>query len=142
MPATGQSGQPFMRPLPRAECMDLLASAHVGRFCANVGDELVVLPVNFAMFERDILVRSYPGSTLDAAQAGLQVVFEVDHFESDGSAGWSVLVRGAAREISVGGEVVKAIAVPLQTWAFRESPSRLIRIATTAITGRRFVRQA
>ena len=134
--------QTFMHSLNRRECMELLGTTNIGRFCANIEDELIVLPVNFALFEQDILVRSYPGSKLSAAAAGMNVVFEVDRFTDDGTAGWSVLVRGRAREISVGGEVVKAIAVPLKTWAFREAPTRLIRIATTSVTGRRFERPA
>ena len=134
------SGQSLLQSLTREQCLKLLGAARVGRFCANIDDQLTVLPVNFALFENAILIRSFPGTKLNAAVAGLKVAFEVDDFEPDGSAGWSVLVRGNCREVTFGGEVVKALAVPLDTPPFRDRPNRLIRIETTQMTGRRFAR--
>ncbi len=129
---------PHLQELTRSECEELLAATRVGRFCAEIDGQLTVLPVNFVVFEHDILIRSFSGTKTLAAESGLRVAFEIDDFANDGTTGWSVLVRGTVREVVLGGEVVKATAAPLETWAFKNRPNRLIRISTTSMTGRRF----
>lgn len=130
----------YLEQMSRAECQELLATEHVGRFGASIGALPVVLPVNYAMFEHDILVRTFPGTKLDVAISNAVVAFEVDSFEPDGSSGWSILVQGVAREITQPGELVKAQSVLLPTWAYIDRPDRLLRIATRTMTGRRFNR--
>ncbi len=133
---------PELEHLSREVCQQLLSTMHVGRFGASVNALPVVLPVNFTLFENDILVRTFPGTKLDLAIANSVVAFEVDSFQPDGSSGWSVLVQGVAREIVNPGELVKARSVTLPTWAYVARPDRLVRISTRSMSGRRFVKSS
>jgi nitroimidazol reductase NimA-like FMN-containing flavoprotein (pyridoxamine 5'-phosphate oxidase superfamily) len=107
----------------------------------SVGALPVVLPVNFVLFEGAILVRTIPGTKLDAATAGAVVAFEVDNYAADGAVGWSVVVQGEASEITDPEELARARATPLDSWALDGSADRYIRIDTSIVSGRRFVRQ-
>ena len=81
--------------IDRAECDILLRGRTLGRVGVKIADELVILPVYYAVVDDDIVFRTDPGTKLDAAVLGTRVAFEVD-----GTApGWSVLVTGHAREI-------------------------------------------
>ena len=60
----------------------------------------VVLPVNFALLDGDIVWRSAQGTKLNAASAGFVVAFEVDRYEADRREGWSVMVQGLAHVIT------------------------------------------
>lgn len=126
--------------LTRAECLDLLPTVPLGRIAGIADGQLFVLPVNFAMLDNDILIRTNPGTKLDAAIAGADVAFEVDHFVNDGMDGWSVLVRAPAHEITAESELAMAREIPLRTFAAPDQLHRFIRISTSEITGRRFNR--
>jgi nitroimidazol reductase NimA-like FMN-containing flavoprotein (pyridoxamine 5'-phosphate oxidase superfamily) len=81
--------------IDRAECDILLRGRTLGRVGVKIADELVILPVYYAVVDDDIVFRTDPGTKLNAAVLGARVAFEVD-----GTApGWSVLVTGHAREI-------------------------------------------
>src|SRR5213079_2103949 len=85
--------------LSRDECLRLLATAHIGRIALSIGALPVVLPVNFCMLDDDLVIRTGPGSKLDAATNHAVVAFEVDSFSLFDHSGWSVLVQGVAAEI-------------------------------------------
>ncbi len=78
-----------------AECYTLLRSRTLGRVAVKLADDLVILPVYYALLEDDIVFRTAPGTKLDAAVLKTRVAFETD----GASPGWSVLVRGHASEI-------------------------------------------
>jgi nitroimidazol reductase NimA-like FMN-containing flavoprotein (pyridoxamine 5'-phosphate oxidase superfamily) len=122
--------------LSREECLHLLAHAHVGRIALSVRALPVVLPVNFAVLDDDIVMRSGPGTKLDAALDNAVVAFEVDSFQPLDHTGWSVMVQGIASEITDDLRLARAMALPLRPWA-GERMNRYIRIATHEISGRR-----
>ena len=101
----------------------------------------MVLPVNFVLFEGAILVRTIPGTKLDAATAGAVVAFEVDSYAPDGAIGWSVVIQGEASEITDPEELARARATSLDSWALDGSADRYIRIEISTVSGRRFARQ-
>jgi nitroimidazol reductase NimA-like FMN-containing flavoprotein (pyridoxamine 5'-phosphate oxidase superfamily) len=125
--------------LDDAECWRLLASQPVGRFAFIVGHYPVILPVNFKVVARGIIFKTAPGAKLDAIHRS-NVSLEADQIDPIRKVGWSVLVRGSAREISArhaNPELVELIdlAAP-QPWA----PGRrehLVRIVVDSISGRR-----
>lgn len=127
-----------MRNLSRQECLDLLETVPVGRIAATVEFRPFIFPVNFRLFEDQILIRTVSGTKLAAAMSGQIVAFEADGFEFDGSSGWSVLVRGPAREVTDPDELARALKVPVHTFAFDEVPDRLVLISTAGMTGRGF----
>lgn len=126
--------------LSRRECLVLLGSTPVGRIGVNILALPVILPVNFALFDDAILVRTVPGTKLDAATHDAVVAFQADSYEPDGSTGWSVLVVGTASEITDPVETERAAAVPIAAWAVDDRADHFIRIAVTTITGRRYFR--
>src|SRR5205823_6700484 len=84
--------------LSPGECERLLAQTTVGRVGISIGALPVVLPVNYAMLDGDVVVRTSPGTKLDAALAGSVVAFEVDQVDPIYHEGSSVLPQGRASE--------------------------------------------
>lgn len=126
-----------MEELSRTECLDLLASASVGRLGLLVDGRPEVLPVNYALDGESVLFRTAEGTVLN--QASLAVVaFEVDDIDAQSHAGWSVMVQGVARDI---GDAIDPTSerlrrLSLVTWAPGGRP-RWFRIHADKITGRR-----
>jgi nitroimidazol reductase NimA-like FMN-containing flavoprotein (pyridoxamine 5'-phosphate oxidase superfamily) len=118
--------------LDEADCLVLLHSRSLGRVGVHIGDEFVVLPVYYAVMDGDIVFRTGPGTKLNAALVGTRVVFEVD----SASPGWSVLVRGHAREIEDRDARVHAETLLGHDWPAGVR-SHCVRIATERLTGRR-----
>ncbi len=132
-----------LRELSRAECLAHLATVSVGRLGLSIRALPAILPVNFALHDEDVVLRTVPGTKLDAATAQAVVAFEADAHDPDGAWGWSVLVQGVAREITAPDELAAARALRLQAWAFPAGEAyRYLRIATEVIGGREFRRSS
>ena len=123
--------------LPRAECFRLLSSQHVGRLAFLVGDQPLVLPVNFAVVRDVVVFRTGRGSKLDSA-LGTKVAFEVDGVNAETADGWSVVVQGVAEEITHAehwfDEMLRRGAAP--TWV-SGAHDHYVRIIPGVISGRR-----
>jgi nitroimidazol reductase NimA-like FMN-containing flavoprotein (pyridoxamine 5'-phosphate oxidase superfamily) len=127
--------------LDRGECLQLIATVPVGRIGVTIGSLPAILPVNFAIVGLDIVVRTVPGTKLDAATRRAVVAFEVDSYAQDGSSGWSVLVQGFCSEITDPAQRAVVAESPLRAWAFdRGVAERFVRIETSFVNGRRFRR--
>ena len=124
--------------LSEDECAHLLHTAGVGRVAISMGALPVILPVNYAMLDGDIVIRTGAGTKLDAALRGAVVAFEIDQVDPVYHAGWSVLVQGRASEISDVVELARAAQLPLQPWADGHR-DRFVRIRTERLSGRRLV---
>lgn len=97
----------------------------------------VILPVNFLLVDDWILFRTVPGTKLDAAMRRSVAAFQADEHAPDGSWGWSVLVRGYARDLKDGTRT--AAASLLRPWAFPHGEANhVVGIETTMVSGRRF----
>ena len=129
--------------LDRAECLRLLETAPVGRIAVTIGALPVILPVNFAIVGDRIVIRTVPGTKLDAATSHAVVAFEADDHAPDGSWGWSVMVQGVCTEVVAPAERAALGASPLRPWAFSDATAtRFVRIDLSFVTGRRFGRRA
>src|SRR5436305_4502011 len=117
-------------------CERLLAQRNIGRVGSSVGALPVVLPVNYAMLDGDVVIRTAVGTKLDAALAGAVVAFEVDHVDPVYHEGWSVLLQGRATEIVDPDDVERARRLPLRPWA-PGARDRYVRIPAEVISGRR-----
>ena len=122
--------------LPRHECLRLLHQAHLGRIALCIGALPVVLPVNFCMLDDDVVIRTGPGSKLEAATKNAVVAFEVDSFSMFDHAGWSVLVQGVASELVDRESLERAQMLPLRAWAGDDN-NRLVRVRSQLVSGRR-----
>jgi nitroimidazol reductase NimA-like FMN-containing flavoprotein (pyridoxamine 5'-phosphate oxidase superfamily) len=128
--------------LDESECWRLLGSQPVGRVAVVVGHYPVVFPVNHTVDGRNILFRTGVGTKLWAIDRS-NVTFEVDHIDPDHHTGWSVMVRGAAREVDLGHELGPAVDPRRAAQAVRKDPwapgerDHLLRIVPDGISGRR-----
>jgi nitroimidazol reductase NimA-like FMN-containing flavoprotein (pyridoxamine 5'-phosphate oxidase superfamily) len=128
--------------LSRVECVSLLATTTLGRVGVSIAALPAVLPVNFVVDEGEIVFRSVPGTKFDGATARTVVAFEADHYDPETASGWSVLVRGVAREVVDEDELARLRALPLTAWAFDSAAKRFVRIAMELVTGSRIVAPA
>ena len=131
--------EPKVEGLSRDECMTLLETASVGRVGVSVGAIPAVLPVNYVVDGETIVFRTVAGTKLDAALTNSVVAFEADSIEADREAGWSVLVRGVAREITDEEALARVRRLPLRSWAFNGDADRFVSVDTELVTGRRVV---
>jgi uncharacterized protein len=118
------------------ECLALLGSVPIGRVGVTWDVLPVVLPVNHALDGRRIVLRTAPGTKLCAALSHTVVAFEADGFDPFDHSGWSVLVRGPAREITDPSDLARARTLPLRPWANDEA-DRFVAIDIELISGRR-----
>jgi uncharacterized protein len=124
--------------IDESECWRLLETQPVGRVAVIVGHYPLVFPVNHAVDRRGIVFRTGAGTKLWAIHRS-NVTFEVDDFDLGNQTGWSVMVKGSARELSVerNPELVaragQSGAVP---WAPGQRES-MVRIVPDAVSGRR-----
>lgn len=87
--------------LPETEAWTLLETVTVGRLAWHSDEGLMVVPMNFAVVERSIWVRTSPYAGLARAHEASEVAFEVDRINEEHRAGWSVLVRGRCHHAKI-----------------------------------------
>ncbi|MGO9876985.1 MAG: pyridoxamine 5'-phosphate oxidase family protein [Acidimicrobiia bacterium] len=126
----GGSGDPTS--LDEADCYLRLRSRSLGRVAVNLADDLVILPVYYAVMDDDIVFRTAPGTKLDAASLNARVAFEVDGV----APGWSVLVRGRAEEVRDRDAQVHARSLLGHDWPAGER-EQIVRVRVERISGRR-----
>jgi uncharacterized protein len=122
--------------LDRVECLALLATCSYGRLAYIARRGVVdIAPVNYVLDGADILIRSGPGSKLQAAERREHLTFEVDQMDEEGRSGWSVVVYGPATRLPL--HEARSTVVP-EPWAAGPRDS-VIRLHAHRVTGRRLV---
>ncbi|CAM3836636.1 pyridoxamine 5'-phosphate oxidase family protein [Nocardioides marinus] len=140
-PSTGRVDPPdtLVRLLSEEECWELLEDHELGRIGYRLVDEVHVVPVNYAVVDRTLLIRTDAGNKLLAAALESDVALEIDSVESLADArrvAWSVLVRGHARVLGED-EARRYDDLPLVPWV--ATPKwEVVAIVPEAVTGRRF----
>lgn len=124
--------------IDESECWRLMATQPVGRVAVIVGHYAQVFPVNFAVVDRSVAFRTNAGTKLWATTRS-NITFQVDQLDTVHKAGWSVMMRGVARELSFDRHPALARsaenAAP-DPWA--PGPrDHLVRITADSISGRR-----
>jgi len=125
-----------LQTLSPSECAMLLAEGSVGRVGISLAALPVILPVNYAVLDGDVVIRTGAGTKLDAALLGAVVAFEIDSVDPIYHGGWSVMVQGRTREVVDPEELLRVRALPLRPWA-DGNRDRFVRISTERISGRR-----
>jgi uncharacterized protein len=121
------------------ECVKALRAHDLGRI-AVVDREVrpLIFPVNYFFDEGVIVFRTAPGTKLDLAP-GAHVGFEIDGWDPGQGIGWSVLVKGVARDIT---HPRGAPTGRMRFWPVRPmapgSREHWVGISADEITGRRF----
>ncbi len=134
--------RPVFEELGREDCLELLRAEPVGHVALTARALPVVVPVNFAVLDGDIVWRSAQGTKLDDASCGLVVAFEADHYESDHAQGWTVKVQGLAHIVTDLKELGRARELLLESWALEGAADRYVRLVPDVVTGTRIHRAA
>lgn len=115
-------------------CRRLLAETPVGwlAHCADGGVHMV--PVNFAVHEAEVVVRSGYGGSLSAVVDGRTMTLGAGTFDATTRTGWSVTVTGRAR--LAGDEIVNPGLPAAEIWAGLEDTVAIC-LPLTTVTGRR-----
>ena len=117
------------------ECWVALRSTNLGRLSFAVDGQPEIFPINYVTDGGTVVFRTAVHSRIASALDGRPVAFEVDG-HSDGLA-WSVIVKGAAREISGLYDSLAVAELPLHPEQGGHK-DRVARITPSEITGRRF----
>ena len=130
--------------LSEAECLRLIAAGGVGRIAyTSRRFGLVVLPVNYRLYDGAIVFRTTEHGPLDEdlrtgiADADYKVTFEIDDIDLAGRQGWSVLLQGPAHHLT-GSERAEGRLPEIDTWPPGER-EMFIRIVPSRVTGRRIL---
>lgn len=121
--------------LGRRECLELLQrGAFVGRVCFLAAGAIEVMPVNFLADGESLVFCTAAGTKLSALAWGADVVFEIDESRAFDRSGWSVVVRGKAREVIDPTELEYLRRGPLHSWAVTR-PEHWIRVSVDEVSG-------
>jgi transcriptional regulator with XRE-family HTH domain len=119
-----------------AECRRLIASGGVGRIAFGTLSGPLAVPVNFAVLDDTIVIRTAEGTIIDG-HADEQVALEVDHIDEALCQGWSVLVRGPAHRVTHPAELHR-LQEDAVVWPWSGGEREVyVRILPSQITGRR-----
>ncbi len=132
---TGSSRPAELFQLDAATCVALLGVHHVGRLIIP-GDDPYVIPVNYTVVAGSVVLRTERRPVIDAA-IDRPIVFEVDMFDERSKSGWSVVMRGHARDITADTDLTghSDVGVAPRSWAPGDR-NCVIRISADRLTGR------
>jgi len=123
--------------LSYSECAALLRAGVFGRIAVSAPDGPHVVPVNYAVTDGAILVRTAADGPVAKYGLGKRVAFEIDHVDYAYHRGWSVMVRGTTAVVDDPAEVARIRTVwEPKPWAGGDRPL-LIKLPWTELTGRR-----
>lgn len=123
--------------LSEEECWSLLRSHSVGRVGWQGADGFTIVPVNYVVADRSVVVRTSPYTGLGREGTVQEMAFEVDDLDQTTRSGWSVLVRGRRRlDPEAYGETPRP-----EVWV-AGSRWLVLRIEVRTITGRRLTTSA
>lgn len=132
-------GRTWLEILSPPECRAAMATQKVGRIAFLSEGRPEIMPVNFVVdADSSVVFRTDRGTKLTAVLDQPAVAFEVDGVDPDGQWGWSVVVRGEAREIAGATDLRRAEALGLWPWVPGDK-AHWIRIVPTRVTGRRIL---
>ena len=134
--AVSDANGPVLEELSRTECLRLLATVAIGRISYTRQALPAVEPVNFALDDGTIVIRTDPGGKLAAAAHRAVVAFQADHLNLVLRSGWSVTVVGRCEEVTGEGDVARLDELRLESWA-PGTRDHFLRIVPAIVTGRK-----
>ena len=127
--------------LTHEECVDFLACEEIGRIAWVSNGRPTLVPVNYAWDGEAVVIRSDPGLKLTDLLDN-EVAFEIDRIDRVRKQGWSVVVQGAAYEVSPNDWPASALQpheIYLEPWV-AGAKLHWIRLIPRLISGRRIRR--
>lgn len=122
--------------IPQHECWALLREAAVGRLATAIDGHPEIFPVNHVVDHGTIVIRTGAGTKLESA-VGHPVAFEVDGYDVEAGAAWSVVVKGRAGEVTRLHDVLDTLSLPLFPW-HDSLKTHFVRVEPDEVSGRRF----
>jgi len=129
----GPSAARHLRELPAAEAMRLLASAPFGRIVFTRHALPAVRPVNHAVVDGAIVIRTGPAMIIGEQVEQAVVAYEADALDDRRRLGWSVIVTGVAAPVADPGEAARLRRL-VHPWVTGEL-DQVIRIRPEIVTG-------
>lgn len=117
------------------ECWDFLTAYDFGRLAVATDTGVDIFPMNYLVRDREIFLRSAPGSKLASITERPSIAFEVDGRRLRRR--WSIVVKGNIDRLGFDSEIVESGIVELKSlnptakWNY-------LRISPESVTGRRF----
>ena len=127
-----------MEILSLAECERLLTAGGIGILAVGGGAAPVLRPVNFAVHERSVWLRTGEGQILAAARAHHPASFVVSSIDRLEHVGHSVVVIGRLAERTKEDDVPE---LRLHPWV-RSDKHHLVALSIDAVSGRRIARRS
>lgn len=131
-PAQSPSNAPPIEIFDPEECRRRLRAGGVGRIAMrgeHPEDAPELRPVNFALRDDRLVIRTGDGTILTAARRGEAASFEIDGIDPFEHTGWSVIVAGRLGELAAGD-------VSLRAWASGRKEN-LVGLSLERVTGMR-----
>jgi nitroimidazol reductase NimA-like FMN-containing flavoprotein (pyridoxamine 5'-phosphate oxidase superfamily) len=124
--------------LTQDECRRLLRSGVGGRMALSSPNGPHIVPVNYAVVDDAIIVRTSPYSVLGTYGRDSMLAFEVDQFDHERQHGWSVVARGRGEVVVDPGELehIRTTWEP-RPWASSGARGLHLRLRWSELTGRR-----
>lgn len=122
--------------LSRAECIELLGAAHLGRLVLSIDCLPAARPVLLALMGDRMIAAIGPGPEVEALERGDVVALEIDGRESDGRGTWSVRVTGTAHRPRWDREFASQLA-ETQLAPLLSAQTPLLELTTEVIDGER-----
>jgi len=128
-------GSTALGEMSREECLSALRETTLGRLAISQGALPLILPVNYAMENANIIFRTNQGGLLDRTCRNTVVAFEIDAYDAETGSGWSVVAVGVAN-VLYAGEWLRAVELGLSS-AGAGDGEIFVKIIPGTITGRR-----
>ena len=126
---------PVLRELAPTECERLLRRGMFGRVALTTSHGPDIVPVNYAVRDDAVVIRTSPEGWLARQADGQPIAFEVDAVDESRWHGWSVVAHGTGEVVTDGGTTV-AGPFHARPWADGDRSCEL-RLAWSRLTGRR-----
>ena len=118
------------------DCFSLLASTTVGRVGFMNEDRIEIIPVNFRMHGRDVVLRTREQGVLAQLPTQQHVAFEVDHHDDVAGTAWNVLLSGRVEAMTP--EEVEALSAAERVLPWAGGDRELwLRFVADRVSGRR-----
>ena len=127
---------PALSVLPADECERLLRRGTFGRIGLSTPRGIDIVPVNYAVREATIVVRTAPDGMLARYADGADLVFEVDLVDEERWHGWSVVARGRGHIGRYDPDPDSSAAPPARPWASGDR-SHELQLAWDELSGRK-----
>lgn len=121
--------------LDEEQIWKLLEHTAHGRLVITPGGRVEIFPLNFAVQDRTLVMRTGPGNKLAGMAVDENVVVEADGILDDQA--WSVVLRGRAELLESEAERARAEELELKPWV--PTPKDFfVRITPDEVSGRHF----